>query len=83
MFDTDIQVRRSATVAELKGAVELVFSHMPQNGPGKISWLVHLIILPFNFKNEIDYSYLLLDPIMIFFIYQCWATTMDHILMIC
>ncbi|KAA0038816.1 hypothetical protein IC582_007212 [Cucumis melo] len=35
----DIQVRRSATVAELKGAVELVFSHMPQNGPGKISWL--------------------------------------------
>ncbi|XP_022935765.1 uncharacterized protein LOC111442589 [Cucurbita moschata] len=35
----DIQVKRSATVAELKGAVESVFSHMPQNGPGKISWL--------------------------------------------
>lgn len=35
----DIQVKRSATVAELKGAVESVFSHMPENGPGKISWL--------------------------------------------
>ncbi|XP_022134606.1 uncharacterized protein LOC111006831 [Momordica charantia] len=35
----DIQVKKSATVAELKGAVEAVFSHMPQDGPGKISWL--------------------------------------------
>lgn len=35
----DIQVKKSATVAELKRAVEAVFSHMPQNGPGKISWL--------------------------------------------
>ncbi|XP_022982434.1 uncharacterized protein LOC111481262 [Cucurbita maxima] len=35
----DIRVKRSATVAELKGAVEAVFSDMPQDGPGKISWL--------------------------------------------
>lgn len=74
MFDTDIQVKRSATVAELKGAVESVFSHMPENGPGKISWLVYLIISPFDCKNEITRNPLP-DPIMKFqfhvFIYQC------------
>ncbi|XP_059461261.1 uncharacterized protein LOC132190324 [Corylus avellana] len=34
----DIEVTKTATVAELKQAVEAVFSHMPQKGPGKISW---------------------------------------------
>lgn len=34
----DIQVSKTATVAELKDAVEAVFSHMPQKGPAKISW---------------------------------------------
>ncbi|XP_004498746.1 uncharacterized protein [Cicer arietinum] len=34
----DIQVPKAATIAELKDAVEAVFSHMPQKGPGKISW---------------------------------------------
>ncbi|XP_050366295.1 uncharacterized protein LOC126784828 isoform X2 [Argentina anserina] len=34
----DIEVPKTATVAELKQAVESVFSHMPQKGPGKISW---------------------------------------------
>ncbi|KAF3447104.1 hypothetical protein FNV43_RR12284 [Rhamnella rubrinervis] len=34
----DVQVTKTATVAQLKQAVEAVFSHMPQNGPGKISW---------------------------------------------
>ncbi|KAM1022788.1 hypothetical protein ACFX13_044423 [Malus domestica] len=34
----DIQVAMTATVLELKQAVEAVFSHMPQKGPGKISW---------------------------------------------
>ncbi|KDP33582.1 hypothetical protein JCGZ_07153 [Jatropha curcas] len=34
----DIEVMKSATIAELRQAVEAVFSHMPQKGPGKISW---------------------------------------------
>ncbi|KAI5393802.1 hypothetical protein KIW84_060783 [Lathyrus oleraceus] len=34
----DIQVSKNATIAELKDSVEAVFSYMPQNGPGKISW---------------------------------------------
>ncbi|WJX16278.1 hypothetical protein P8452_06329 [Trifolium repens] len=34
----DIQVSKTATIAELKDAVEAVFSYMPQHGPGKISW---------------------------------------------
>ncbi|KAE8680945.1 Nucleotide/sugar transporter family protein isoform 1 [Hibiscus syriacus] len=34
----DVEVIRSATIAELKLAVQHVFSHMPKNGPGKISW---------------------------------------------
>ncbi|KAL1315213.1 hypothetical protein AAHE18_16G242300 [Arachis hypogaea] len=34
----DIQVEKTATIAELKEAVKVVFSHMPQKGPGKISW---------------------------------------------
>ncbi|GMI83865.1 hypothetical protein HRI_002055800 [Hibiscus trionum] len=34
----DVQVIKSATVAELKLAVQRVFSHMPKEGPGKISW---------------------------------------------
>ena len=29
---------KSATVEELRQAVEAVFSYMPQEGPGKISW---------------------------------------------
>lgn len=35
----DIEVKKAATIAELKQAVEAVFGHMPQKGPGKISWL--------------------------------------------
>ncbi|XP_050219065.1 uncharacterized protein LOC126669606 [Mercurialis annua] len=34
----DIDVKKTATVADLKEAVEIVFSHMPQKGPDKISW---------------------------------------------
>ncbi|CAN0888091.1 U11/U12 small nuclear ribonucleoprotein 25 kDa protein [Linum grandiflorum] len=34
----DVDVKNSATVAELKHAVEAAFSFMPQKGPGKISW---------------------------------------------
>ncbi|XAR69387.1 hypothetical protein NMG60_11000940, partial [Bertholletia excelsa] len=34
----DIVVSRTATVAELKKAVEHVFSNMPTKGPGHISW---------------------------------------------
>ncbi|CAI0415141.1 unnamed protein product [Linum tenue] len=34
----DIEVKHSATVGELKQAVEAAFSYMPQKGPGKISW---------------------------------------------
>ncbi|KAH1212801.1 hypothetical protein AAZX31_14G112500 [Glycine max] len=33
-----IQVSKMATVAELKDAVEAVFSHVPHKGPAKISW---------------------------------------------
>ena len=45
----DIQVAKTATIAELKEAVEAAFSHMPQKGPGKISWCVSvvLLLLPF------------------------------------
>ncbi|CAK7353728.1 unnamed protein product [Dovyalis caffra] len=34
----DIEAMKSATVGELRQAVEAVFSYMPQEGPGKISW---------------------------------------------
>ncbi|KAJ1404882.1 Ubiquitin-like domain superfamily [Sesbania bispinosa] len=34
----DIQVSKAATIAELKDAVEALFSNMPQKEPGKISW---------------------------------------------
>ncbi|XP_061376452.1 uncharacterized protein LOC133318462 isoform X2 [Gastrolobium bilobum] len=34
----DIQVSKTSTIAELKDAVEAVFSHVPQKGPGTISW---------------------------------------------
>ncbi|XP_021276258.1 uncharacterized protein LOC110410724 [Herrania umbratica] len=34
----DVEVIKSATIAELKLAVQDVFSHMPTKGPGKISW---------------------------------------------
>ncbi|KAK4277185.1 hypothetical protein QN277_015218 [Acacia crassicarpa] len=34
----DIVVTKTATIAELRQAVEAVFSHMPKKGPGKISW---------------------------------------------
>ncbi|KAK8656606.1 hypothetical protein V6N13_098551 [Hibiscus sabdariffa] len=36
----DVEVIKSATIAELKLAVQRVFSHMPKEGPGKISWYV-------------------------------------------
>ncbi|KAL7164211.1 hypothetical protein ACSBR2_040178 [Camellia fascicularis] len=34
----DVEVAKTATVAELKQAVEAAFSHLPSKGPGKISW---------------------------------------------
>ncbi|KAF5748175.1 ATP synthase subunit b' isoform 2 [Tripterygium wilfordii] len=34
----DVEVMKTATVAELREAVEAVFSHMPKKGVGKISW---------------------------------------------
>ncbi|KAG9150553.1 hypothetical protein Leryth_010914 [Lithospermum erythrorhizon] len=34
----DIEVAKNGTVAELKQAVEVAFSHLPQSGPGKVSW---------------------------------------------
>ncbi|KAK5814166.1 uncharacterized protein LOC108469105 [Gossypium arboreum] len=34
----DVEVIKSATIADLKLAVQHVFSHMPRKGPGKISW---------------------------------------------
>lgn len=37
----DVEVANTATVAKLKQAVESAFSHMPQKGPGKISWSVY------------------------------------------
>ncbi|GMG98996.1 hypothetical protein Nepgr_000836 [Nepenthes gracilis] len=32
------EVQKTATVSQLKQAVEMTFSHMPMKGPGKISW---------------------------------------------
>ncbi|CAL5358936.1 unnamed protein product [Camellia sinensis] len=34
----DVEIAKTARVAELKMAVEEVFSHRPRKGPGKISW---------------------------------------------
>ncbi|KAF7830306.1 U11/U12 small nuclear ribonucleoprotein 25 kDa protein [Senna tora] len=34
----DIVVTKTATIAELRQAVEAVFSHMPQKGPGPHVW---------------------------------------------
>ncbi|XP_057957167.1 uncharacterized protein LOC131150459 [Malania oleifera] len=34
----DVEVAKTATIAELKQAVESVFSHFPEKGLGKISW---------------------------------------------
>ncbi|KAF5726249.1 ATP synthase subunit b' isoform 2 [Tripterygium wilfordii] len=34
----DVEVMKTATLAELREAVEDVFSHMPKKGVGKISW---------------------------------------------
>lgn len=45
----DVEVIKSATIAELKLAVEDVFSHMPKEGPGKISWYVSPL---FSFSNK-------------------------------
>lgn len=41
----DVEIAKTATVDELKQAVEAVFSHLPQKGPGKISWFVLVKIL--------------------------------------
>lgn len=38
LFFSDVHVSKNATIAELKDAVEGVFSYMPQHGPAKISW---------------------------------------------
>lgn len=40
----DVEIAKTATVDELKQAVEAVFSHLPQKGPGKISWFVHAFV---------------------------------------
>ncbi|KAL8090045.1 uncharacterized protein LOC141697667 [Apium graveolens] len=34
----EIEVAKTATVAELRNSVENVFSHLPEQGPGKVSW---------------------------------------------
>ncbi|WOG82313.1 hypothetical protein DCAR_0101476 [Daucus carota subsp. sativus] len=34
----EIEVSKTATVAELRKSVENAFSHLPKEGPGKISW---------------------------------------------
>ncbi|XWS72681.1 hypothetical protein CRYUN_Cryun02cG0061600 [Craigia yunnanensis] len=34
----DVEIIKSATIAELKLAVQDVFNHTPKKGPGKISW---------------------------------------------
>ena len=54
----DIEVRKTATVAELKQAVEAVFSYMPQKGPGKISWYVHLLFFTRFANIVIDFPFL-------------------------
>ncbi|KAK1394615.1 U11/U12 small nuclear ribonucleoprotein 25 kDa [Heracleum sosnowskyi] len=34
----EIEVPKTATVAELRNSVENAFSHLPKQGPGKVSW---------------------------------------------
>lgn len=47
---TDIVVSKMATIAEVKQAVQAVFSHMPKKGPGKISWWVKPSVIKFRLK---------------------------------
>jgi hypothetical protein len=38
---SEVEVAKTATVAVLKKAVEAAFSHIPTDGPEKISWCVY------------------------------------------
>lgn len=58
MILTDIEVMKTASIAELRLAVEAAFSHMPKKGPGKISWYVHGIII-YEASNDWDLLFLL------------------------
>ena len=40
-----IKVLKTATVGELKMAVEAAFSHLPITGVGKVSWYLFLVFL--------------------------------------
>lgn len=35
---SEIEVPKTATVAQLRNSVENAFSHLPKEGPGKVSW---------------------------------------------
>ena len=52
----DIEVTKTATIAELKEAVEAVFDHMPQKGPGKISWYFPFYTFSFCKSRVIRFS---------------------------
>lgn len=49
-----IQVKSSATIADLKLAVKNVFSDMPKTGPGKISWYEYVLRLSQPFPHFLD-----------------------------
>lgn len=51
----DVEIAKTATVDELKQAVEAVFSHLPQKGPGKISWFVLVKILVFKIVSFLSF----------------------------
>jgi len=43
----DVYVLTSATVGDLKVAIETAFSHVPKKGPSKISWYIFQLLLHF------------------------------------
>lgn len=43
---------KTATVGELKMAVEAAFSHLPISGPGKISWYHLILYSSYSLKNS-------------------------------
>ncbi|GFZ08346.1 ubiquitin-like superfamily protein [Actinidia rufa] len=59
----DVEIVRTATVGELKQAVEGIFSHMPKKGPGKISWLF-LILSADSVDNKVTLLTVNLSAVM-------------------
>ena len=63
LFLADVEVANAATVAELKQAVEAVFSHVPQKGPEKILWLVFIKYVTYVSEYICNFTNLILESL--------------------